>query len=127
MSRLATGYILLTVWFALAPVLAEAQDRKAKQGDQLLVQEFSEFTRLLLGDFSQVQAWLEKHAPARVQTWREAANGGSPEAMVLLGACLEDGKGLPPNEVEGVKWIRKAAELGNAWGQGWLGLMYDMG
>ena len=37
------------------------------------------------------------------------------------------GEGLPPDEIEAVKWYRLAAEQGNAYAQTKLGVMYDKG
>ena len=37
------------------------------------------------------------------------------------------GGGLPQDDGEAVKWIRKAAEQGNALGQNALGVMYQKG
>jgi len=37
------------------------------------------------------------------------------------------GTGVPKDEAEGVKWLRKSADQGNAAGQFWLGAAYDSG
>lgn len=40
---------------------------------------------------------------------------------------LEDGKGIPKDEVEALKWYRKAAEQGYAPAQNILGVTYTTG
>ena len=45
-----------------------------------------------------------------VKALRAAAKQGNAEALYKLGNELLYGKGLPKNEDEGAKWIRKSAE-----------------
>ncbi len=44
-----------------------------------------------------------------------------------LGLMHFGGQGVPVDEVEAVKWFRKAAEQGDAKAQYRLGIMYDEG
>ena len=44
--------------------------------------------------------------------------------QVILGVMYENGKGVPQDYAEAVRWYRLAAEQGNALGQGKLGNMY---
>ncbi len=39
----------------------------------------------------------------------------------------QNGRGVPQNDAEAVKWYRLAAEQGNAFGQKYLGAMYQNG
>ena len=66
-------------------------------------------------------------------TRRPCANGGhwlsraTPGAQFRLGYMYANGEGVPKGDAEAVKWFRKAAEQGDAWGQLGLGLMYHSG
>jgi uncharacterized protein len=55
------------------------------------------------------------------------AEQGDAQAQVYLGLMYENGQGVPHNEVEAVKWYRKAAEQGDASAQYNLGLTYRSG
>ena len=46
---------------------------------------------------------------------------------ISLGACYQNGEGVPKDDTEAVKWYRKAAEQGNATAQYNLGSCYDFG
>ncbi len=48
-------------------------------------------------------------------------------AQYNLGVCYEQGKGVAKDQVEAVKWYRKAAEQNDAEGQLYLGLSYVKG
>lgn len=46
-------------------------------------------------------------------TWvRKAAEAGNEHAMLMLGACLAEGRGAPADWVEGTKWLKKAEAAG---------------
>ena len=49
------------------------------------------------------------------------------DAQLSLGTCYENGKGVETNEVEAVKWYRKAAEHGNDLAKYFLGMCYKHG
>ncbi len=55
------------------------------------------------------------------------AESGDPKAQAELGFCYMSGTGVPKDEVEAVKWYRKAAEQGEARGQFSLGVCYENG
>lgn len=57
----------------------------------------------------------------------ELATEGDPEAQMLMGQMLKEGKARLPNYVEAVKWIRLAADQGNSWAQFSMGLSYRQG
>ena len=57
----------------------------------------------------------------------ETAEKGDADAQVNLGWMYANGQGVTKDEVEAVKWFRKAADQGNADGQSNLGLMYENG
>ncbi len=69
---------------------------------------------------------LQEPAVAR-QSFRKAADGGNPQAMVLLGAMYAQGMGGEKDDSEAVRLFRKAAGLGYARGMFNLGLMYEGG
>ena len=47
-----------------------------------------------------------------------------PRPNIYLGLLYDNGKGVPQDHAEAVKWYRKAAEQGDADAQCQLGLMY---
>lgn len=55
------------------------------------------------------------------------ATEGDPEAQMLMGQMLKEGKARSPNYVEAVRWIRSAADQGNSWAQFDMGLSYQAG
>ena len=59
--------------------------------------------------------------------FRPLAEQGDALAQFGLGLMYRDGKGVPQDTQEAVKWYRKAAEQGNAQAQFNLGLMYSNG
>ena len=71
--------------------------------------------------------YLETVYASRFSRWREAADRGIAEGMILLASCYEDGKGAAKDEAEAVKWYRKAAEQGNSAAQHILGYCYQCG
>lgn len=58
---------------------------------------------------------------------RQKANKGDAGAMVDLGICNIEGRGVGTNYVEAVVWFRKAAVLGNAQAMYSLGKCYEEG
>ena len=56
-----------------------------------------------------------------VKQFREDADLGYPKAQFNLGVMYANGRGGLKNDVEAVKWYRKAAEQGNALAQVALG------
>jgi len=49
------------------------------------------------------------------------------DAQYLLGLCYTEGKGVPKDDAEAVKWYRMAAEQGHAQAQNNLGACYARG
>jgi TPR repeat protein len=63
-----------------------------------------------------------------VETLRKLGDAGKPEAFTALGRLLvKGGHGVAKDEAEGVRWLRKAAEQGDAAGQAGLGAMWALG
>ena len=58
---------------------------------------------------------------------RTRAEQGDAEAQFLLGVMYDDGRGVPQDAVEAVRWYRLAAEQGHTVAQNTLGDMYDTG
>jgi TPR repeat protein len=48
------------------------------------------------------------------ELWKKAAEYGLAKAQVSLGICYANGEGVPQDDTEVAKWIRKAAEQGDA-------------
>jgi len=59
--------------------------------------------------------------------WRPLAEQGDARAQNNLGVMYENGKGVPQNIAEAVKWYRLAAGQGYAGAQNNLGLIYAIG
>ena len=58
---------------------------------------------------------------------REAADRGDVRAQYDLGRMYKDGRGVPQDPAEAMKWFRKAAQQGDAQAQYDLGRMYEDG
>jgi uncharacterized protein len=80
---------------------------------------------LLLGTFSSVYGG--SCGDGDVDDCRVRAEQGNVYAQNILGAFYYEGRGVPQDYKEAVKWYRKAAEQGLAGAQGDLGLMYRIG
>jgi uncharacterized protein len=59
--------------------------------------------------------------------WHPLAEQGDADAQFHLGVMYESGQGVLRNDVEAIKWYRKAAEQGDAVAQFNLGIMYSKG
>lgn len=73
-------------------------------------------------------------APAGLRTYKALAGeidspevAGDPESMVAVGVALLEGLGLPRDEAEGLRWLRRAAAAGSAQGAYELGVAYYTG
>lgn len=73
-----------------------------------------------------VEAWAEDDRELLLVTLAEA-NRGNPVSQSKLGIRFANGKGVPKNQAEALKWFRKAAEQGDAWAQFTLGRCYANG
>ena len=62
-----------------------------------------------------------------IEDWRLKAESGDAIAQICLGGCYNLGQGVPKDEVEAVKWYRKAAIQGNVDAQASIGLMIGLG
>ena len=49
-----------------------------------------------------------------IESLKKKAQAGDAEAQFNLGVAYDDGYSVPENDVEAVKWYRKAAEQGHA-------------
>jgi len=58
---------------------------------------------------------------------QKAAEKGEPQAHTLIGRILEEGSGVPRDEVSAFRWYSKAAELGDPEGAFSAGLMLAQG
>ncbi len=75
-----------------------------------------------LGDILMDGEYGQQADPVEAAKWyRKAAKQGDAYAQFCLGACCEDGRGIPLNYEEAVKWFRLAADQGFAYAQFSLG------
>ena len=58
---------------------------------------------------------------------RVRAKKGDASAQVVLGEMYAEGRGVPKDDVEAVKWYRKAGEKDDVDAKWYLGLMYQYG
>ncbi len=70
---------------------------------------------------------VEKNLPNAKISCRIAADQGSETAQLLLGYMYTNGKGVPQDYKEALKWYRLAADQGKASAQFNLALMYANG
>lgn len=66
------------------------------------------------------------YGPA-LQVIRPLAEKGHVEAQTLLGVLYSEGRAVPQNDVEAVKWYRLAAEQNDAFAQSGLSALYYLG
>lgn len=62
-----------------------------------------------------------------LEQFQQLAENGHVDAMVASGVILVEGLGVPPNENEGIEWLRKAADLGSSQATYELGTVYYTG
>ncbi len=73
------------------------------------------------------EAYVRGDYTIALKEWRPLAEQGNATAQSILGLLYENGKGLPHDDAEAIRWYRLAAEQGHAGGQFSLGVMYDEG
>ena len=61
------------------------------------------------------------------ESFRDLAAQGHADAQALVGHMYAEGRGVPQDDTEAVRWYRQAAEQGNAHAQYYLGIMYAGG
>ena len=71
--------------------------------------------------------WALAQNPLSYRTMLSMAEQGDVDAQAYLGLMYAEGKGVPEDDAEAVKWFLKAAEQGNAYAQYNLGFMYAEG
>ena len=64
---------------------------------------------------------------SRTGRWRRAADQGHATSQYNLGVMYFDGRGIPQDDAEAVRWYRLAADQGDTSAQNNLGLMYALG
>ena len=62
-----------------------------------------------------------------MKEWRPLAEQGEAEAQWFLGSMYYQGKGVPQDDQEAVRWYWQAADQGDAYAQNTLGYMYEHG
>ncbi|MEH6478397.1 MAG: tetratricopeptide repeat protein, partial [Sneathiella sp.] len=83
---------------------------------------------ILAQDFQKgIDAYNSGDFETALQEWRPLAEQGYAKPQYNLGVLYENGKGVPQDDAEAVKWYRLAAEQGNAYSQHDLGVMYRDG
>ncbi len=82
----------------------------------------------VLADF---QAGLDAYKRGDYDTamteWRPLAEQGDADAQWFLGSMYYQGKGVPQDDQEAVRWYRQAADQGDAYAQNTLAYMYEHG
>lgn len=98
-------------------VIIAAQSAPAPQGD------YAEFIRAWM-TVGLSKTFVEKQPASRVAEWRAKAEASDSEAQLMLASCCFWGGGQPRSYDEYVKWCRKSADLGNAFGMAEAGWSY---
>jgi TPR repeat protein len=70
---------------------------------------------------------LRSGREAQVLELHQRAEQGEADAQFRLGVMYADGRGVPQNDAEAVRWFRLAAEQGNVGAQAALGRAYEFG
>ena len=99
-------------------VFRECQD-PAKQEDT--------YSQVNLGFLYQYGEGVDQSYSEALKWYRKAAEGGHPEAQMLIDSIISDRRDVADSETEELKITRKLAYLGNASSQFNLALMYDNG
>lgn len=73
------------------------------------------------------RAFQQQNYSAALKDWRPLAVEGNPVAQNNLGVMYLDGKGVPQNLSEAVRWISLSAAAGSSLGQNNLGGLYRDG
>ena len=74
-----------------------------------------------------MQAYKRGDYATALREWLPLAEAGDAVAQATLGVLYANGKGVPVNDTEAVKWYRRSAEQGNAFAQSNLGYRYEIG
>ena len=77
--------------------------------------------------FALIAPWALGQDPDRVTGIRRLAEQGDAEAQFILGVMYSQGRGVPENDAEAVRWFRLSADQSYAAAQYNLGLLYDNG
>jgi len=75
----------------------------------------------------QLDAQQTKADQKPIEEVKAKAEAGNAESQMELGLRYEQGKGVAKDQVEAVKWYRKAAEQNFAPAQNNLGVCYELG
>ena len=82
----------------------------------------------LFADFQKgLDAYNNGDYATALNEWRPLAEQGNADAQFNLGQMYANGRGVPEDDREAVKWYTLAAEQGDASAQNNLGLMYYFG
>lgn len=87
------------------------------------IQEYEQSIETPMGSVG----FLERVWVDRLGEWRQSANSGNPEALLLVGRCMQEGIGMQKNKCEAVHLISLAAEQGLAIAQFDLAKCYIAG
>ncbi len=101
---------------ALTVALLVSQAAPAGAGGDAFILRLQGFVDYSQGDYE-----------SALQKWQPAAEQGDAKSQVYLGIMYDEGRGVPPDDAEAVKWYRRAAEQGDAMAQNILGVMYGDG
>ena len=82
---------------------------------------------LAIGLFFGVFSVCNAVTPEEFLLIKDSAEQGDADAQVKLGVFYDNGRGVPEDDTEAVKWYRKAAEQGLAEAQYGLGRAYGTG
>jgi len=112
---------------APAPTPAPSRDSFTEPPQELPADRKTYSAIMIPSGVVQASAEMPQGLSASDQALFRRAQQGDAEAQSNLGVVYHNGEGVPQDDVEAVKWFRKAAEQGLADAQFNLGLMYYSG
>jgi hypothetical protein len=101
-------------YLALTRLHAKAEELDPEQAVEQLERAAALGSRdalFFLGDLIRRGLGAAQDFGRALDLWREAAERGCPRAMQALGAALADGRGAPPDAIEGLAWLYAAASI----------------
>ena len=109
----------------------DARARLAIEGEKLRLKQQDESRQVPSGserpDLDEAFGIPHDVKPEEIEECRKAAEQGDVSAQYALAGCYSEGKGMPKDDAEAVKWWRKAAQQGDFNSMFFLALSYRDG
>ena len=109
---------------AVVPVYGQTAKESVKTSGKTVAAKAGKTEKSAAGatEYKQGLAAFEKGKyKDAVPLFLAAAEKGNSDAMIMLSYCLSEGIGTDEDEDEAMKWLKKSADAGNAYGQAMYG------